>query len=117
MLLPDLLVLKLEAWQELLQAGFEARGPLQVGQVLLAALASAALAFSGASLAEPRVGSGTRELSNIWRLSFDHLRPGVPGWLGSWLGFGNWTLWLRLSTLIRIIMMLWMKIHLLLNCG
>jgi len=74
MLLPDLLVLKLEAWQELLQAGFEARGPLQVGRVLPAALASAALASSGASLAEPRVGSEARgpwlagQLAGVWQL-------------------------------------------------
>jgi len=74
MQLPDLLVLRPAAWQELLQAGFEAMGPLQAGRVLLAALASAVLASSGASLAEPRAGSEARDpwlagkLAGVWQL-------------------------------------------------
>ena len=58
MLLPGLLVLKLALKLELLQADFEAMGPLLAGLVLAEALASAALASSGASLAVLRAGSG-----------------------------------------------------------
>jgi len=77
MQLPDLLVLRPAAWQELLQAGFEAMGPLQAGRVLLAALASVVLASSGASLAEPRAGSEARDpwlagkLAGVWQLPVD----------------------------------------------
>lgn len=66
--LPGLLVLNLQVWQELLQAGFEAMGPWQVGRVLLAALAS-----SGASLAELRAGSEARDpwLAGVGQLPVD----------------------------------------------
>jgi len=77
--LPGLLVLNLQqVWQELLQAGFEAMGPLQVGRVLLAALAS-----SGASLAELRAGSGARDpwlagqLAGVWQRPVDAVAEAV----------------------------------------
>lgn len=59
MQLPDLLVSR----QELLRAGFEAMGPLQVGRVSPAALVSGVLASSGVLLAELRVGS---EAKGLW---------------------------------------------------
>ena len=105
MQLPDLRV----SMQELLQAGFEAKGPSQAGLVLLEAWASGVLASSGASLAEQQAGSGRRECQLIpnRRNSFEHLRPGILGRLwGSWLGSGHclWTLWLRLAALVKIMM-------------
>jgi len=70
MQLLDLLVSRLE----LLQAGFEAMGPSQVGRVLPAALVSGVLASSGVLLAELRVGSEARglwlagQLAWVWPL-------------------------------------------------
>jgi len=61
--------------QELLQAGFEAMGPSQVGQVLPGAWASGVLASSGASLAGPRAGSEARgpwqAVAWVWPLPVD----------------------------------------------
>jgi len=70
MQLLDLLVSR----QELLQAGFEAMGPSQVGRVLPAALVSGVLASSGVLLAELRAGSEARglwlagQLAWVWPL-------------------------------------------------
>ena len=104
MQLPDLLVSK----QELSRAGFEARGPLRVGRVLAEASVSGVLASSGVGLAEVQAGSVTRRCQRAEHvLTFEHLRPGVSGWLSSWLGSSHclWTLWLRLATLVKIMML------------
>jgi len=63
--------------QELLQAGFEARGPSQVGLVSPAAWASGVWASSGASLAGLRAGSEAMgpwqagQLAWVWTLPVD----------------------------------------------
>ena len=60
-LLPDLLALKPEVLQEVLQVGFEAKGPLRVGRVVVGASVSGVLASSEEQLAELREGSGEKE--------------------------------------------------------
>ena len=60
-LLPDLLALKPEVLQELLRVGFEAKGPLRVGRVLVGASVSGVLASSEEQLAELREGSEEKE--------------------------------------------------------